>query len=188
MEIVNFFYELARMCIPVKSFGYGRSNAKGDGNRAYPLVWLDDPILFSSNTQSMPANSTGDFTVNLDFLGIPDANNPAKSVATIQQQMLTIGLLFVEYIRAMKHEPRYSLIKWNAISVSEYYDDNAAGWRFTLIMTRAIPLIICDVPLAFNPSKVFTTDKPLPNFVIDSPDGCAVFNDKEGLPIIPITI
>lgn len=188
MEIVNFFYELARQCLPIKGFGYGRNTAKGAGNEVYPLVWLDDPILFNSNTQGNPPNSTGDFTVNLDFLDIPDKSDPNKNVALIQARCLTYGLLFMERIRQLKEEPRYALVRWTAISVSEYYDNNAAGWRFTVVLTRALPLLICDIDLAFSKTKTLVTDKPLPNFAVDNPEGCAVFSDKAGLPKFDITI
>lgn len=181
MEIVNFFFELARQELTVKSFHYGRNRGKGAGNELMPLIWLDDPILYGGNTQSTPANTTGDYTVNLDILDIPDST---KSIATVQGQCQLIGLALITKIQSIKPSV-FSLVRWNAVTLSEYTDNNAAGWRFTLILTRAIPINIC--AQYFDSTKQFTDVKELADFTVDNPEGCAVFNDKPGLPKFNLT-
>ena len=40
----------------------------------------------------------------------------------------------------------------------------------------------------FDPDKVFPEREALPCFEVDNPDGCAIFNDKTGLPNFKIKV
>lgn len=164
MQIVNIFYDLARQHKKIKSFVYGKSYEKGAGNNIYPLVWLDDPIY--GNSVKKPIVQ---YTVNVDFLGIP-AND--EDVIAVQTAALNAGLAFNEKLEGVE---RYSFL-----SLRDYYDDKAAGFRFTFTINKANPVDRCADE--FEPDKQFTKVENLPDFKTDNPNGCAVFSNKKGLP------
>jgi hypothetical protein len=173
MQIVNFFYELAKQHEQVRGFRYGKPGDKGAGRDAYPLVWLDDPIL----GQATGTGATVQYTANVDFLGIP-ANE--AEVPTVQAAMLLIGLDFVERIKQVRQTSGFSTERFSFITLRQYTDDDAAGVRFTFGINQANPVNRCAEN--FDPSKVFPTVQALPAFDVDAADGCAVFTDKKGLP------
>jgi len=171
MQIVNFFYELARQHKRINGFIYGRTYEKGAGNSVYTLAWLDDPIIGAS------AANTIRYTVNLDILDIPQND---ADVITVQSDALDIGLSMIERIKQVRFESGFSLDNFTFLSLRDYYDDNAAGQRFTMTVIQANPVNRCAED--FDPSKHFPTIHDLPDFLVDNPDGCAIFNDNEGLP------
>lgn len=172
MQIVNFFYELARQQLGIRSFHYGRNAAKGVGSELMPLIWLDDPVLFGGNS----ATGTGDYTVNLDIIDIP---GDGKTVEWVQGACLAAGMALITKIQSLKQR-KFVLSRWTGISLSEYTDNKAAGWRFTFTVTAPMPVNLCAD--YFDPDKQFPTVENLPDFATDNPEGCAVFNDKPGLP------
>lgn len=167
MQIVNIFYELARTHKNLKGFYYG--GQRGAGNSVYPLLWLDDPI--TGRTFGPNALSWG---VNFDVLGIPGTE---AEIATVQGEAFTAGLAIIERLKTL---PGYTVDAYNFITLREYYDDNAAGVRFTANLVRAIPLNLCVE--YFDEGKVFPNLATLPDFNTDNPDGCAVFNKDGVLP------
>lgn len=172
MQIVNFFYELARQHKRIKGFNYDKSYDKGAGNDAYPLVWLDDPIY----GQSVGTNVV-QYTCNVDFLGLP---KDEAEVPTVQAEAFLVGLTFAEKIKLIRNVTGFSVERFNFISLRDYYDDNAAGFRFTFTINQANPVDRCAED--FDPEKQFNKIDALPDFKTDNPDGCAVFSDKKGLP------
>lgn len=173
MQIVNFFYELARQHEQVRGFRYGKPGDKGAGRDAYPLVWLDDPILGRSTGNK----STVQYTTNVDFLGIPENES---EVGTVQASALLIGLDFVERIAQIRSTSGFSVEGFSFITLRQYTDDDAAGVRFTFAVNQANPVNRCAEN--FDPEKQFPSVQALPVFDVDAADGCAVFTDKKGLP------
>lgn len=172
MQIINFIYELAAQHKKIKSMYYGKAYEKGAGNHTYPFLWLDDPILGRSAGASGIA-----WTLNIDLLGLP--TGPAD-VQNVQAEAFTAGLALIQRIKDTFPAHRISVDNYSFISLSEYYDDAAAGYRFTLQVTQANPLNICLE--YFDPLKTFPVTSALPNFLVDNPTGCAVFSDSEALP------
>lgn len=177
MQIVNFFYELAREHKRINGFIYGRSYEKGAANEAHPLLWLDDPIIGAST------GNTIRYTVNLDIVGIPADNS---EVLTIQSEALSAGLSIIERIKNVRSTSGFSIDSFSFITLRDYYDNNAAGQRFTLTIIQANPVNRCAVD--FDPAKQFPHTTALPDFNTDAPDGCAIFHDGQGLPNFKITI
>jgi hypothetical protein len=177
MQIVNFFYELAREHKRLNGFIYGRSYEKGAANEAHPLLWLDDPILGTS------AGNTVRYTINMDVLGIP-AND--TEVLAVQNEAFTAGLSIIERIKVVRPVSGFSIDGFNFLTLRDYYDNNAAGVRFTLTVIQANPVDRCADD--FDPTKQFPKVEALPDFLVDNPDGCAIFNDGKGLPNFKITI
>lgn len=174
MQIVNLFYELARQQKEMKGFKYGKGYSKGAGTDIYPLTWVDDPLTVSS---AGPTINVMRWTVNVDVLGIP--KDDADTLA-VQVRAFLIGLSYIEKTKEIKNVTGLDIESFTAVSLREYYDDNAAGWRFTYIVSAANPVNRCAD--YFDPDKEFNKDNPLPDFNTQNPDGCAVFNDKKGLP------
>ena len=171
MQIVDLFFNLAREHKKIKSFFYGKSYEKGAGNEVHPLVWLDDPIYGQSN------NPTVQYTCNVDILGIPSNDG---DVLSIQDSAMIVGLSFAEKIKTSFSTLGFSIQGVSFVTLRDYYDNNAAGCRFTYSINQANPVDRCNDD--FDPEKKFASASELPNFSTDNPDGCAVFNDKRGLP------
>lgn len=174
MKILNIFYELARQHKRVKGFRYNKAYEKGAGNDSYPLVWVDDPIT----GQTLSAGVLR-YTINVDFLGLP-LEQVEDQVAAIQAQAFNTGLSFAERLRSTKALSGFGLDGYNFVSLRNYYDDNAAGYRFTFYVVGPNPVDRCAED--FDEAKVMEGLKVLPDFLTDNPDGCAIFNDKKTLP------
>lgn len=175
MQIVDFFYNIAQQNLRIKSFRYGRQAAKGAGSDAYPMMWLDDPI--SGGVAREGNLGALQYTVNLDVLGIPTDDD---DVPIVQAAAFLIALGVPERAKVIYKTAGITFVSFNFISVREYYDDKAAGYRFTYVLSAASPVDRCADD--YDPTKVFTNVSPLPSFSTDAPDGCAVFSDHVGLP------
>lgn len=172
MQIINFIYELARQHKKIKAMYYGKAYEKGAGNHVYPLLWLDDPLLGRS-----VGPSAFTWTLNVDILGLP--TGPANVQAT-QDEAFTAGLAIIQRIKDTFPAHKTTIEGFTFMSLSDYYDDNAAGYRFTITLTQANPLNICVE--YFDPLNTFPAISVLPDFNLDNPEGCAVFNDTSTLP------
>lgn len=171
MQIVDLFYRLAREHEAINAFIYDEGREKGSANEAHPLVWLDDPI----HGQSDGANILR-YTANVDILGVPVTK---KDVLSIQSAAFRTGLEFKEKISGLRAETGISVDGFSFITLREYYDNSAAGVRFTYHLTQANPVNRCGD--RFDPDKQFSSIEALPDFTVEHPDGYAVF-DKNGLP------
>lgn len=174
MQIINFLYELARQHKRINSFVYGKAYTKGAGNNKYPLFWLDDPVSGRTNGDNAIV-----WSLNIDVIGIP-ANE--LEVEAVQTAAFNSMLTTFEKIKDLRKHGLsvFSMGDFNFISLRNYYDDNAAGFRFSFTVTQANPVNRCADD--FDPDKQFVTTEALPVFETDAPNGCAVFNDKGGLP------
>nr|DAV11855.1 MAG TPA: hypothetical protein [Caudoviricetes sp.] len=171
MQIVDLFYKLAREHEVINAFVYGEGREKGAANEAHPLVWLDDPIHGQSDGDNVLR-----YTANLDILGIPTTK---RDVLPIQSAAFIVGLEFKEKIAALRAETGISVGGLSFLTLREYYDNSAAGVRFTYQLLQANPVDRCGN--VFNPDKQFKSVEALPDFTVEYPDGYAVF-DKNGLP------
>lgn len=180
MEIVNLFYELAKQAKTVRGFVFGKAYNKGAGNDMYPLVWLDDPITGTSYT-NQETGRVIQYTVNVDFLGIPETED---DVLAVQSAAFDLGLAFFEKFKQIRPITGVSSSGFTFVSLRNYYDDNAAGYRFTFTLLAANPIDRCAE--FFDNGKSFPTRKDLPDFLTDNPDGCAIFQDGNSLPSFKI--
>lgn len=171
MKVVDLFFTLAKEHIAIKSFVYNSSSKKGAGNNQYPLVWLDDPYTGGK------AVNTIRYTVNVDILGLPATE---AEVIAVQDACFEVGLAFAEKVKQSYIGTGFQIEGYNFISLRDYFDDNAAGFRFTYTAVQTNPVSRCLTD--FNPDKEFTNNKTLPVFSTAAADGCAVFTDKVTLP------
>lgn len=179
MQIINFFYELARQNKHIRGFIYGKSYEKGAGNEAHPLLWLDDPIY--GQTLNNGKNNVLTYTVNVDIVGIPETD---KEVTAVQTATFNVGISIGEKIKQIRNYSGFSIESFSFVTLRNYYDNNAAGCRFTYYIIQANPVDRCADE--FDPDKEFPSIDNLPDFKTDNPDGCAIFTDK--LPEFDITI
>ncbi len=161
MRIVDLFYTQARQHRAVRGFRYGKGDGKGGTGDCYPLVWVDDPVYFQSVGQGLR------YTVNFDVLGIPDEG---YGVIDVQRAAQAVGLDILERLRQKRAETGYHPDGFSGVSLRDYYDDGAAGWRFTASFIAANPVSLCEDP--FDPEKKLPVagrwDKPcLPNFCLE---------------------
>lgn len=175
MQIVDFYYNIARENLRVKSFTYGKSYAKGAGTDRYPLIWLDDPIYGQTAQQNDYKALT--WTTNVDILGIPVDED---DVIAVQAAAFTIGIGIPERAKKIYAAAGITINGFTFTSLRDYYDDKAAGYRFTYNLTQANPVDRCADD--YDPAKVFTNPSALPSFAVDHPDGCAIFENRTGLP------
>lgn len=171
MQIVDLFYNLAREHKKIKAFFYGRTYEKGTGNEMHPLLWLDDPLYGVSNNQTLQ------YTCNVDILGIPENDS---DVLNVQDSALSVGLTIAEKIKTSYTKTGFTINSLSFVTLRNYYDNNAAGIRFTYTVNQANPVDRCNDD--FDPDKQFTKPSDLPDFKTDHPEGCAIFSDKPGLP------
>lgn len=168
MEIINRLYDISRKHPLIVSFIFNKTYRKGAGGTKYPCVWVDDPL----SGQSDGINALR-FTANMDVLDLPTAET---SAASVQDWAFTAGLRIIEKLRA-----DINVLGFNFVSLQDYYDDNAAGYRFTLTVSTANPVNRCANDS--DDGKQFADDvSGLPDFLTDNPNGCAIFAPGGGLP------
>lgn len=175
MQIVDFYYMIARENLRIKSFTYGKGYQKGAGTDRYPLIWLDDPIYGQTAAQNQL--KTLSWTTNVDILGIPVDD---QDVIAVQAAAFLIGVGIPERAKIIYKDAGVTINGFSFTSLRDYYDDKAAGYRFTYNITQANPVDRCADD--YDPDKVFTTPSSLPSFAVDSAEGCAIFEGHNGLP------
>ena len=169
MQIVNFWYELARQNKAINGFIYGRIGDKGAGNEFFPLTHLDDPLTGQSN------GNTIRYICNVDITGIVTKDT---TVAAVQAAAFEVGLSYWQRIKDLKGF--FSIEGFAFISLSQSTDNDAAGYRFTYTLISANPINTCiDY---FDPDKQLPERSEFADFKTDNPEGCAVFSTKGGLP------
>ncbi|WP_297411423.1 hypothetical protein [uncultured Alistipes sp.] len=178
MQIVDLFYNLARECRRIRGFAYGRAAAKGAGNDAYPLLWLDDPIMARREGGALF------YTVNFDVLGLPAEQTDAR-IAEVQGDALATACVLLERIQRTRDAHGFTVRAYDLLSLRSYYDDAAAGWRCTATLAGPVPLDRCGD--YFDEDGRLPVPQPLPVFTADTPSGCAVFADKQGLMTFKLT-
>lgn len=173
MQIIDIFYNLAKQHKNIRAFKYGKGYEKGAGHDLYPLVWVDDPIM----ANNINAFGILNYTLNFDVLDIPTKE---EEVPDIQTSAMLTGMSFAQRISEINATELVNIKSYSFLTLRDYYDDNAAGVRFTFNLTAPVPLDLCEE--AFIGGKEFENIQDLPEFRTDNARGCAIFSDKEGLP------
>lgn len=168
MKIIQNIKEFARTHRAIKSFTYGRPARLGAGNLVYPAVWVEDPIRARGDQRGAQS-----LEINVSILGQP---GDEAGELQVQTAAFNIGLRLVHYL----NEIRGATVTYSGLTLSEYYDDNAAGARFTLTVATAADLNLCADP--FDPEGTLEkVSADLPKFDTEEPEGCEVFADKTGV-------
>lgn len=168
-EIIDIFRKQAREHKTIKSFYYNRNYEIGSGNDKYPLFWLEDPIT-GKNESNIFTNS-----VNFAILFVP---KDIQTIQELQNLAFSIGLNIIERIKANTNSPISILPNWTYLTLRNYYDDNAAGCRFSVNFTQRNMQNLCLIDEQFDNNKEFDKNEPLKDFTIDPASKCETFVNK----------
>lgn len=171
--IINIFRELARTHKTIKSFYYNKNYELGAGNEPHPLLWLEDPIMGNNVgvNGSVFSNS-----VNFSVLFVPDTEHTTEQ---LQSLAFSIGLNMIEKIKQDKES--YFTIKpdWTYLTLSDYYDNNSVGCRFSCNLITKNISNLCLLPEQFDDNKQLEAETTLPDFDIKvTENGCETFTNK----------
>lgn len=167
--IIDIFRNQAREHKAIKAFYYNRNYELGSGKDVYPLFWLEDPIN-GRNQDNTFTNS-----INFSILFVPKDN---ESVSSVQNVAFSIGLNIIERIKNNNTIEISIKPDWTYTTLREYYDDNAAGCRFSVNFTQKNMQNLCLIDEQFDPDKQFEVDNNLPDFDISPANNCDVFTNK----------
>ena len=96
--------------------------------------------------------------------------------------MYHIGLNFIARIRQMIQngdlEWISSIASWNWLTLYHFYDNDADGVRFTIVLNVRNQINFCDTDEHFDENKEFDIKKYLPEIETDDAQGCVVFSSK----------
>ena len=182
-NLVELFYKLSEKHKLVRGFKYGTlSKDMGIGSEAHPFVFLEQPMYFG-NTDT--TTGTVPVTLNVDFLITPQMlENYGIYPSTEAGQNLCyhIGLNFIARIRQMIQngdlEWISSIASWNWLTLYHFYDNDAEGIRFSLILNVKNQINFCDTDEHFDENKEFDLKKYLPEIETDDASGCSIFSNK----------
>ena len=182
-EIVNLFYKLSEKHKLIRSFKYDRlSKGAGVGDEMMPHVFLEDPLYFG-NTDT--TTGTVPVTINFDVVVTPQLLenwNIYASTEAGQNLCYHIALNFIAKIREMIKNGDLdwvsSIASWNFITLKHWYDNDADGVRFTIVLNVRNQINFCDTDEHFDEEKEFDIKKYLPEIETDDAQGCVVFSSK----------
>lgn len=170
--IINTFKELAKKHKLIQSFYYDKNYELGEGNELHPMFWLEEPIYGANNGK----NGEGFYvTVSFCILLIP---NEDRNEQRCQELALSCGLNIIEKLK--RNEDSEVTVKndWTWVTLSDYYDNNSSGCRFTVNLY--IPSIAnwCLLDEQFDDDKEFEIKEPLNDFNVNANSKCEVFTNK----------
>lgn len=169
-SIIDIFHTQARQHKALKAFYYNRNYELGSGKDHYPLLWLEDPLT-GQNRGNVFSNS-----VNFSILLLPDKEH---STAKLQNLAFSMGLNIIERIKKHANELGVSVQPdWSYLTLSNYYDDNACGCRFSVNFTQANMQDLCLIDEQFDADKQFEETFALKSFDVSPANNCEVFTDK----------
>lgn len=169
-SIVDIFYNQAREHKLIKAFYYNRNYELGSGKDVYPLFWLEDPLRGNNN------NNTFTNSVDFSILFVPVSE---ESVGHLQNLAFSTGLNIIERIKRDSNTLGISIIPdWSFITLRDYYDDNAAGCRFSVNFTQMNMQNLCLIDEQFDADKEFGNNEALKNISLSPSNTCEIFVNK----------
>lgn len=183
-SIIRTFYNIAKEHKLVRQFKYDRlSKGSGIGEENHPLVFLEDPIYVSDSTLN---DGSVRCTVNFDVVMTPQAfenyNRRQLTPEECQTVAHSIALNFVAKLRDISNnyenydENEYNtsikVISYSFITLRNWYDNNAAGVRCTMVISVDNPINYCDLEEHFDPDKEFDLNELLQPINTDDAQGC----------------
>jgi hypothetical protein len=159
------------------------SKGSGIGEENHPLVFLEDPIYVGDSTLS---DGSVRCTVNFDVVMTPQAleNFNVKQLSPEECQTIahSIALNFVAKLKDIssnyeeydenEYNTSIKVISYSFITLRNWYDNNAAGVRCTMLITVDNPINYCDLEEHFDPSKEFDLGELLQPINTDDAQGC----------------
>lgn len=169
-NIISIFKEQAREHKLIKAFYYNRSYEKGSGKDRYPLFWLEDPLT-GRNENNLFTNSA-----NFCVLFVPQDN---VNTEYYQNLAFSIGLNIIERIKKSGNANGISILpNWSYTTLRHYYDDDAAGCRFTVSFNLLNMQNLCLIDEQFDKNKAFEDESFMPSINLNPKNGCEIFVNK----------
>lgn len=173
--IIEIFRKQAREHKTIKSFMYSHNYEKGNGRDMYPLFWLEEAIR-GQNKDNVFINS-----VDFAILFVP---NDKQNKQDLQNLAFSIGLNIIERIKQNEKESINILPNWSYLTLSDYYDDDAVGCRFSVNFTQRNIQNLCLIDEQFDEDKEFDKKNGLVEFDVLPANGCETFTNK--LPVFDL--
>jgi len=191
-SIIRTFYNIAREHKLVRQFKYDKlSKGSGIGEENHPLVFLEDPIYVADSTLS---DGSVRCTVNFDIVMTPQAfeNFNVKQLSPEECQTIahSIALNFVAKLKDIstnydeydenEYNTSIKVLSYSFITLRNWYDNNAAGVRCTMVISVDNPISYCNLEEHFDDSKEFEINDLLQPINTDDAAGCSdvVFDYK----------
>lgn len=183
-SIIRTFYNIARSHKLVRQFKYDRlSKGSGVGEENHPLVFLEDPIYIGDSTLN---EGTVRCTVNFDVVMTPQAfenfNIKQLSAEECQSVAHSIALNFVAKLKDInnnyeeydddEYNTSIKVVSYSFMTLRNWYDNNAAGVRCTMVISVANPVNYCDLDEHFSEEKEFDLGELLQPVDTDGAQGC----------------
>ena len=168
-SIIGTFRTQARQHRTIKAFYHGRNYELGSGKESYPLLWLEDP-MYGQNRDNVFVSS-----VNFAILFLPRS---AEMTSQMQNLAFSIGLNILERIKKEANSPIRLHPDWTYTTLSDYYDDNACGCRFSANFTQLNMQNFCLIDEQFDNGKEFGNDPSLHDFTLHPSTRHEVFEGK----------
>ena len=168
-DIIDIFRNQAREHIAIKAFYYNKNYEIGSGKDIYPLFWLEDPII-GRNQDNTFTNS-----VNFSILFVPKDKD---SISDLQNLAFSIGLNIIERVKRSREIEISIKPDWTYTTLRNYYDDNAAGCRFSVNFIQKNMQDLCLINEQFDENKQFEKNNNLPDFNISPANNCDVFANR----------
>lgn len=168
-SIIEIFKTQARQHKTIKAFMYGRNYQLGSGKDRHPLFWLEDPLIGRNQ------NSTFYNTANFSILFVPLQD---QNIEDLQNMAFSIGLNIIERIKADRNSILSIEPNWTYLTLTDYYDDNACGCRFTVNFVQRNMQDLCLINEQFDETKEFEIKKTLSDFDISASNSCEIFSNK----------
>ncbi|NDV83960.1 hypothetical protein [Bacteroides sp. 51] len=170
--VVDTFRELSRKHKLIKSFYYDKNYELGEGNEVHPLFWLEEPI-YAKNKGS----EGGAFTITANFCILLIPTND-MDVLRCQSLALSAGLNMIEKLKFDEYAELSVLPDWTWVTLSDYYDNNASGIRFTVNLSLKNISNYCLLGEHFDDNKEFETKEVLNSFDVNAKSKCETFVNK----------
>lgn len=184
-SIIRTFYNISREHKLVRQFKYDRlSKGSGIGEENHPLVFLEDPIYVGDSTLN---DGSVRCTVNFDVVMTPQAFenfdvDKQLSPEECQTVAHSIALNFVAKLKDIstnydkydenEYNTSIKVISYSFITLRNWYDNNAAGVRCTMVISVDNPISYCDLEEHFDDSKEFDLGELLNPINTDDAQGC----------------
>lgn len=153
-QIVNYIGGVALKHIAVHSFKYQNrilTNAQ-NSNRYFQFIIESNPDLEWVKTSNVYT-----LTLNIDILGFPTKD---MTVLKCQSTALQIGSEVMAYIeRDYLYKGIMSIYDYDFMALSEYTDDDAAGFRLTLTLAVPNPIDLCTLDQNFDEDNMQVEEK-----------------------------
>lgn len=132
-----------------QAVGFGeRADRSSAGEVAYPSVWMETPYLFDT-----AANGFKTYSFAFLVLDRPKEDDEDKFEIVNKTELIGTAIVQRFKLEIEKKFPAVELLDgWDGVSLEDFGDDAAAGWRIEFRLKAPGPVGKCDQP--FDPFTI----------------------------------